>query len=388
MNYTRKCGDNSMECDGNYCSYSSNPIPEFSWWSEVTTISYSCTISPKIIAAKNISDNSINTKCKAKDKFCSLHDSIIVWDDTSYHSCPLYEISKENFVIHLNARNPEVLVALPNMAFQAFKTEKICGLNTMHTSEGVYLSLTKNKDVAKHPKNGADINEIKEILLADIPKHKTLKETLKKELNKYLTQDSNYNLPFVEYKTLSNFVWIALCRNIAAKFYKYVVYRHEQEWDEEPEPKNNIKSLNEISESYSQNLTSTLYQLDCIFKMSNINNINNNQHGLLPSKFVFHVSNKILKNFETLCWHQINNLEKSSIFILCKCLQVVAFASKLAKRSKPENEENEYEISSDEIQSLSIKVIDYMMFKPYSVFDNYQTAIGSILDRITKYLEP
>jgi len=38
----------------------------------------------------------------------------------------------------------------------------------MHTSEGVYLSLTKNKDVAKHPKNGADINEIKEILLADI----------------------------------------------------------------------------------------------------------------------------------------------------------------------------------------------------------------------------
>ncbi|CAF1107876.1 unnamed protein product, partial [Brachionus calyciflorus] len=168
MNYTRKCGDNSMECDGNYCSYSSNPIPEFSWWSEVTTIFYSCTISPKLIAAKNISDNLFNTKCKAKDKFCSLHDSIIVWDDTLYHSCPLYEISKESFVIHLNARNPDVLVALPNMSFQAIKTEKICGLNTMHTTEGVYLSLTKNTDVAKHPKNGADINEIKEILLANI----------------------------------------------------------------------------------------------------------------------------------------------------------------------------------------------------------------------------
>ncbi|CAF1008278.1 unnamed protein product [Brachionus calyciflorus] len=38
----------------------------------------------------------------------------------------------------------------------------------MYTSEGFYLSLTKNKDVSKHPKNGADINEIKEILLADI----------------------------------------------------------------------------------------------------------------------------------------------------------------------------------------------------------------------------
>ena len=78
MKYTKKCGDNSMECDGNYCSYSSNPIPEFSWWSEVTTIFYSCIISPKLIAAKNISDNLFNTKCKAKDKFCSLHDSIIV----------------------------------------------------------------------------------------------------------------------------------------------------------------------------------------------------------------------------------------------------------------------------------------------------------------------
>ncbi|CAF1003526.1 unnamed protein product, partial [Brachionus calyciflorus] len=103
-------------------------------------IRYSCTISPNLIAAKNISDNLFNTKCKAKGKLCSLHDSIIVWDDTSYHSCPLYEISTQSFVIHLNARNPDVLVALPNMAFQAIKTKKICGL----------------------------INEIKEILLSDI----------------------------------------------------------------------------------------------------------------------------------------------------------------------------------------------------------------------------
>jgi len=217
---------------------------------------------------------------------------------------------------------------------------------------------------------------------------KTLKETLKSEINKYLTQDSNYNLSIVEYKALSKFVWIALCRNIAAKFYKYVVYRHEQDWDEEPEPKNYLKFLDEISESYSHNLTSTLYQLNCILKISNINNINSNQHGLLPSKFVFHVSNKILRNFETLCWNQINNLDKSSIFTLCKCLQIVYFAAKLAKRSKSDIEEAEYEINSDEIQSLIEKVIDYMMFNPYSVFDNYQTTIGSILDRITKYFEP
>ncbi|CAF1026667.1 unnamed protein product, partial [Brachionus calyciflorus] len=81
------------------------------------------------------------------DKFCSLHDSIIVWKETSYHSCHLYEIGTESFVIHLNARNSDVLVALPNMAFQDIKSEKICNLNTMYTSEGVYLSLTKNKDV-------------------------------------------------------------------------------------------------------------------------------------------------------------------------------------------------------------------------------------------------
>ncbi|CAF0965455.1 unnamed protein product [Brachionus calyciflorus] len=92
MNYTRKCGKNLMECDGNYCSYSSNPIPEFSWWSEVTTFFYSCNISPKLITAKNISDNLFNTKCKAKDNFFSLHDSIRVWDDTSYHSCPYNEL--------------------------------------------------------------------------------------------------------------------------------------------------------------------------------------------------------------------------------------------------------------------------------------------------------
>ena len=38
----------------------------------------------------------------------------------------------------------------------------------MYTAEGVYLSINKNKEVSKHPKNGANINEVKELLLADI----------------------------------------------------------------------------------------------------------------------------------------------------------------------------------------------------------------------------
>lgn len=29
-----------------------------------------------------------------------------------------------------------------------------------------------------------------------------------------------------------------------------------------------------------------------------------------------------------------------------------------------------------------------MMYNPYQVFDNYQTAIGGILDRITTSFEP
>ncbi|CAF1111095.1 unnamed protein product, partial [Brachionus calyciflorus] len=99
MVYTRKCNHNLMDCDGEYCSYSSNPVAEYSWMEEKNIISYSCSTSPKLITAQPPDEHLFNKNCKVSDKFCLLHDSIIVWDNTIFHECPLYLISEENFLI-------------------------------------------------------------------------------------------------------------------------------------------------------------------------------------------------------------------------------------------------------------------------------------------------
>ena len=168
LNKTRKCKGNNMECDGDYCSYTSNPQPIFKWFSDVTTVTYSCTLSRKLITAKTIHDHVFNLNCLAADKQCKMHDSIVVWDDSAFHKCPLYLISQEKFEIHLGSNNPDILLSYPKLAFQVTKQERLCNMQVMSTTEGVYLGIGTNKEVNKKSIEGADINEIKELLLADI----------------------------------------------------------------------------------------------------------------------------------------------------------------------------------------------------------------------------
>ncbi|CAF1022714.1 unnamed protein product, partial [Brachionus calyciflorus] len=100
---SKKCNEFQMECEHDYCSYSSNPIANFKWMNEVTTEKFSCTTTPKLITANSPDDLLFNGKCKVSDRECSLKDSIIVWDATIYHECPLYKIAQETFNIELNS---------------------------------------------------------------------------------------------------------------------------------------------------------------------------------------------------------------------------------------------------------------------------------------------
>ncbi|CAF1154730.1 unnamed protein product, partial [Brachionus calyciflorus] len=70
MSATKKCEQRDMDCDGEYCSFSSNPSPVFNWMTETTIITYSCSSSPKLITAKSLNENLFNSKCKVADKQC------------------------------------------------------------------------------------------------------------------------------------------------------------------------------------------------------------------------------------------------------------------------------------------------------------------------------
>ena len=168
MNKSRPCRGKEMECDADFCTHSSNPEPTYIWLSEAVNETFSCTVTRKLVAAKHSHDNVFSPYCIASDKRCQMHDSIIIWDESIFHNCPLYHISRETFVADLVSKNPNMLLAHPKMAFQVTTSEQLCGLKTVQTTEGVYLSLFTNDKINKKPPENIDINEIKELLLSDI----------------------------------------------------------------------------------------------------------------------------------------------------------------------------------------------------------------------------
>ncbi|CAF1135801.1 unnamed protein product, partial [Brachionus calyciflorus] len=131
-----------------------NPQPSFNWISEKSSESFSCSTSPN--------DFLFNGKCKVSYKEYRLHDSIIVWDATIYHECPLYKISQETFTI---TQNSEIILS-NNLALQAINSTKLCDLDIISTLEGFYLSI-KTNNLNSKPVTGTNIEEMKEILLAE-----------------------------------------------------------------------------------------------------------------------------------------------------------------------------------------------------------------------------
>ena len=165
MIITKKCSNSAMTCDGEYCSYSANPIPSFLWLQERTTETFSCSSSPKLINAKKLTDNLFGTKCQVRDFFCILHDSIIVWDKAIIHRCPLYRISENMFTMSKNDSN--ILISNASFAVQATNIEQHCNVSVLATVEGIFLGFKTNDAINNKIPQSSTIDEMKELLLAE-----------------------------------------------------------------------------------------------------------------------------------------------------------------------------------------------------------------------------
>ena len=78
MILTKKCGSGAMNCRKNECFYESNIVPIFSWLSTSITQGKTCSISPRVIIARN--DKSvIFDNCRPLELECRLDNSIVIW---------------------------------------------------------------------------------------------------------------------------------------------------------------------------------------------------------------------------------------------------------------------------------------------------------------------
>ena len=138
MREDKNCETNKMICEGSNCFYIPKFEPDFPVILGTNKIiTYECHLSNRIISAKKSTDLILGANCKAIDKYCILHDSTVIWDQSIIHSCPFKAYKVEEFT-----QQGELLINANNNVFYKInkKREHACGLSFYTTEEGVYLT--------------------------------------------------------------------------------------------------------------------------------------------------------------------------------------------------------------------------------------------------------
>jgi hypothetical protein len=164
MKLSGKCGNNLMNCDGDNCEFYPTLTPEYNWNSDTRILYEECIISSRFISAKNVDSKIIAPHCSVKDKQCVLHDSVVVWDKTVIHECPLYEIGSSRFELKEN-----ILISTTenHLAFEAVSVTEQCGVKMVSTSDGLFIASVKPVSIIQKAPGLKDMKGLIDMTLAD-----------------------------------------------------------------------------------------------------------------------------------------------------------------------------------------------------------------------------
>ncbi len=210
MSIAKQCRGNAMSCSNpSTCKFRPHIVADYKWFSTTTVTEYECHFESRLINAKNVNDNMFESPCKAKDTFCRLQDSIVVWNISVIHLCPFSKIIEMEF--NYDAAYNIVFNKTEQLLFQLKPVEKHCDFEMFPTQEGFYLLEDKRNIVRKehyrarsylehlafysisklkYPLNSNDINELT-LANMDFDHYSNLKQyaTVKnQQCNNFITQ--------------------------------------------------------------------------------------------------------------------------------------------------------------------------------------------------------
>ena len=140
---TKQCGERTMSCEEGVCEYDGTPDYNFSYLTTHKEQGFRCQVRRRVIKAKNQDSQLFGKKCTAKEKFCKMDNSIIVWDSNIINSCPF----TRHVSLNLTHKEHGILYDSKNkLVFQVMSIEKHCNMSMFVTSQNLYL-------VAKTPSN-------------------------------------------------------------------------------------------------------------------------------------------------------------------------------------------------------------------------------------------
>ena len=146
MQRDKSCYGKEMACAEGKCYGDVVPADDYHWWSTVVKVGYRCWTNPKRIMADDLKTNLFGTRssCRAKDLYCILSESVVVWTKDVIHDCPFERIDVLKFVFYENM-NKLVFNREQRLLFVINSKFMSCNSTMYTTNENIYLATEPNK---------------------------------------------------------------------------------------------------------------------------------------------------------------------------------------------------------------------------------------------------
>ena len=157
-----------MNCIGTECEYTKEPSVEFYWLVTKTTSTINCQFETIQIKAPTLKDPLLmgNTgPCYAKFKQCEIGKSMIIWDSKIIHQCPYEKIKTDNFLVQGDLIFSAKENQHSHLLFKKLKNIRSCGQNFSTTTNGLFISESKNQSLFEI--TTVDIEERSKLQIAD-----------------------------------------------------------------------------------------------------------------------------------------------------------------------------------------------------------------------------
>jgi len=192
----KKCGANTMECDGPVCNYDGTPSAKFYYLSEYVETGFSCKTSSILIVAETESSRLFGTSCTAKDLICNLKKSAIIWNKEIIHRCE-YELVS-SFTNFSMVANNVIYQAERQWAFQLKDKLTVCyeliqnGLKIFSSTEGLFISISKEVQKLEHSETS--LSSIHELILSEEDGHRFAEIVQFRQFSERLCEDTKRQL--------------------------------------------------------------------------------------------------------------------------------------------------------------------------------------------------
>ena len=218
---TKMCIDTEMVCENNICSTSNVPVENYAWLREISDSVINCVLHKRFISADD--ENSVvfgNHNCVAKNGFCRLTHSLIIWDINTIHRCAYYLVT----TINATMLPGEILFSKSvKLAFIITgNLGKIGACNDIYfltSAEGLFI--TQDKSVHDLPKIMGDTADISKLILSDYDADKYESSTRIKKLHKEVCIGIVNTLNILKVSNQKYFKLIDYKNNVIILYTKY-----------------------------------------------------------------------------------------------------------------------------------------------------------------------